>query len=76
MAVAIDELIAIMKDEKLLDGCGETRDGVAHLCITFHESQRFPRPISDKKIELLLKINAKTVWIHWKHFSTAWTRGC
>jgi hypothetical protein len=68
MAVSIDELLAIMNDKKLLDGCSETREAVTRLSIAFRESQRFPGPTSNKKIRLLLNINVKTVWIHWKYF--------
>jgi hypothetical protein len=41
---------------------------VTRLCIAFRESQRFPRPISAKKIGLLLNTDGKTVWTHSKHF--------
>jgi hypothetical protein len=68
MAIAINELLTIMNDGKLLDGCSETREAVTRLYIVFRESQRFPRPISSKKIGFLLPIDAKTVWIHRKHF--------
>jgi hypothetical protein len=68
MAVAINDPLAITNNEKLLDGSNETGGVVARLCVAFHESQRFPHPVSDKKIGLLLSIETKMVWIPWKHF--------
>jgi hypothetical protein len=56
--------MAVAIDEKLLNGCSETRKLVTPLYIAFRESHR----ISYKKIRLLLSIDEKTVQIHWKHF--------
>jgi hypothetical protein len=39
MAIAINELLAIMNDEKLLVDCSETRKAVARMYIAFRESQ-------------------------------------
>jgi hypothetical protein len=41
---------------------------VARLCVAFRESERFGRPTPYKKIEDILGIDAKTVWIHWRYF--------
>jgi hypothetical protein len=67
MALAIDELLVIMNDAKLSDGCSETREAVTRLCIAFRESQQFPRPVSYKRVGLFFNLDANTVWFHWKH---------
>jgi hypothetical protein len=61
MVIAIDELLATTNDEELLDGCSETREAVTRLYIPFCESQRFPCPVSYKKIGLVLNVGAKTM---------------
>jgi hypothetical protein len=38
MAVAVDELLAIVRDETLFDGRGEARKAMGRLCTAFRES--------------------------------------
>jgi transposase len=60
--------MSILNDEKILEGCTDTREIVARMCLAFRESGRFPKPISSKKIAKLLGVDPKTVCIHCKHF--------
>jgi hypothetical protein len=66
--MVLDVLTTILNEEKILEGCTDTREPVARPCLAFRESGRFPKPISYKKIAKLLGVDPKTVWIHWKHF--------
>jgi hypothetical protein len=63
-----DDLLAILNNEKIWEGWSETKETIARVCSTFRESERFPRPISSKKIGILLGIDPKIVWIHWNPF--------
>jgi hypothetical protein len=68
MSMALEAVLAVLEEEKILEGCTDTREAVACVCFAFRESGRFPRPIFHKKIGNPLNIDSKTVWIHWNHF--------
>jgi hypothetical protein len=63
--VPLNVLQTVLSDEDILEGCGDTGDAVARLCLAFRESGRFARPIAYQKIGALLEIDPKTVGGHW-----------
>jgi hypothetical protein len=61
IAMAMDILMPILNEEKIIEGCPDAREAVARTCLAFRQSVRFPKPISNQKIAELLGVDPETV---------------